>query len=183
LIFYRNRELELRQAVQSPTWLQMRSLPGVTNSTAFHSKYASRMQSVLNLKQISVGFLRDGVGSLGRAAEAETRRRLVITAIALARYRKQHGTYPKSLMELVPEFLKKSPIDFMDGKPLRYWLTDDGHFILYSVGLDCVDDGGVMPGIRPRGSAYPGFGVFGIKPGTDLIWPRPALKSQVNAPY
>ena len=83
-----------------------------------------------------------GQSLLGLAAEAEARRRILIAAIALKRYRGRHGGYPKALQELVPELLQSPPIDFMDGKPLRYQLTDDGHFVLYSVGLDCVDDGG-----------------------------------------
>ncbi len=108
---------------------------------------------------------------LGLAAEAEARRRLIVTAIALARYRGRHGTYPKGLDELVPALLSQAPVDFMDGQPLRYHLTDDGHFVLYSVGLDCVDNGGAPAPKgrmqRPRGPAD-----FGVQTGTDLVWQR-----------
>jgi hypothetical protein len=97
---------------------------------------------MLNSRQAGMRFANRGEGLLGIAAEAEARRRILIAAIALERHRGRHGGYPKALQELVPELLQTPPVDFMDGKPLRYQLTDDGHFVLYSVGLDCVDDGG-----------------------------------------
>src|SRR5207244_1522667 len=71
--------------------------------------------------------------------------------------------------------------DFMDGQPLRYRLTDDGHFVLYSIGLDCTDDGGTM---QPRGRGRFGRGappVFGIPQQVDLVWPRPASEADISA--
>jgi hypothetical protein len=130
---------------------------------------------------MSLGLAGRGQGLLGRAAEAEARRRLIITAIALERYRGRHGSYPKMLQELVPELLKTPALDFMDGKPLRYRLTDDGHFVLYSVGLDCVDNGGEMR--RPRAPGMPFDEVaasFGVRQGTDLVWPRPASVAEAE---
>ena len=174
LLFYRDRELELRTAVQAPTWAQMRQLPGVTNEVLFQSKYSSRMQVMMNLRRINMRFQRQGSSLLARAAEAEARRRILITAIALERYRGRHGSYPKTLAELAPEFLKTVPVDFMDGQPLRYQLTDDGHFILYSIGLDCVDNGGKMR--RRMGDA--GFQRSARPdaplPEADIVWPLPA---------
>jgi len=184
LLHYRDRELLLRRVVQSPTWSEMRQLPGVTNMAPFQSKYRSRLQMMTNLRQLSLGFARRGAGSLGRAAEAEARRRLMITAIALERYRGRRGSYPKALQELVPEWLKTPPLDFMDGKPLRYHLTDDGHFVLYSVGLDCVHNGGEMRRPRTRGMPYdPVAAEFGFREGTDLVWPRPASAAEAERMY
>src|SRR6185295_8891298 len=77
-------------------------------------------------------------GAPARAARAEATRRNVVTAIALERYHRQHGAYPASLNELVPQFLKTAPVDFMDGAPLRDRLTN-GTFAVYSVGLDGGD--------------------------------------------
>ena len=187
LLYYRDRELELRRAVQSPTWSEMRQLPGVTNLVPFTSKYFSRVQSLLNMRQMSLAFQGRGQGLLDQAAEAEARRRVLITAIALERYRGRHGSYPRGLEELVPELLKSPPADFMDGKPLRYRLTGDGHFVLYSVGLDCIDNAGVM--VRPRRRAMPyGYAeyaqyspIFGIQQSADLVWPRPASVVEVKA--
>lgn len=180
-LFYRDRELELRNAVQASTWSQMRQLPGVTKALPFQSKYHSRMQAMLNVHAISMRFQREGSSILGRAAEAEARRRILIAAIALERYRGKHGSYPNTLTELAPEFLKNPPVDFMDGQPLRYRLTEDGHFVLYSVGLDCVDNGGQMP--SPERQRIPDFKSrgFGAPPKGDLVWPLPAAAAKVEA--
>jgi hypothetical protein len=181
LLFYRDRELELRTAIQTPTWAQMRRLPGVTNAPSFRSKYPSRMQMMMNTREISRAIQSRGASLLGRAAETEARRRLIITAIALERYRGKNGSYPQTLAELAPEFLKTVPLDFMDGQPLRYRLTDGGHFMLYSVGLDCVDNGGkIQPHTGDQDFVRP------LRPGmplpeSDLVWPVPATVADVQA--
>src|SRR5439155_20276039 len=72
------------------------------------------------------------------------------------------------------------PIDFLDGKPLRYRRTDDGHFVLYSVGLDCVDNGGEMRQPRRREVPYEVPSGFGFRQGPDLVWPRPASTAEVE---
>ena len=53
-------------------------------------------------------------------ARAEARRQLVLAAIGLERFHLQHGTYPEKLAQLVPEILPAVPVDFGDGKPVRY---------------------------------------------------------------
>jgi hypothetical protein len=50
----------------------------------------------------------------------EAKRQLVLAAIGLERFRLRHGTYPEKLAQLVPEILAVVPVDFGDGKPLRY---------------------------------------------------------------
>jgi len=65
------------------------------------------------------------------------------TSLAIEQYRRRNGKIPKKLAELVPEFLNAVPIDPMDGKPLRYAINDDG-YVLYSVGRNRIDDGGIM---------------------------------------
>jgi hypothetical protein len=180
LFFYRDRELELRRAVQASNWLQMRQLPGVMNVIQFRSKYSSSMQSLLNMKQLSMTFQVRGRSLLGQAAEAEAHRRLVVTAIALERYRLRHGAYPGTLEALVPELLPQTPTDFMDGQPLRYRATGDGYFVLYSVGLDCVDDGGMMQRAGRRGGSFDDGPPFGPPQQADLFWPRPASAEEAE---
>jgi hypothetical protein len=185
MLYYRERELEERRAIQAPTWSEMRQLPGITNLVRFQSRYRSRMQVLLNSRQVSMGFVGRGQGLLSRAAEAEAQRRILIAAIALERYRGRHGGYPKSLQELERELLQNSPVDFMDGQPLRYRPSPDGHFVLYSVGLDCVDGGrpaheGVIRGLS--GSMQPQSVFFlGSLATTQLVWPRPASAAQIQA--
>ena len=179
LLYNRDREIELRNAVQAPTWAQMSGLPGVTNRVPFHSKYHSSIQSRRASHEIGMAFQRAGGGFLGQAAQAEARRRILIVALALEQYRDKHGAYPETLATLAPEFLKTVPVDFMDGKPLRYQLNDDGHYRLYSVGLDCVDDGGkITKEERPSPTEFRSGG-FGMLPKGDIVWPFSASTTTV----
>jgi len=129
------REGELRQAIQVPTWADMRRVPGVTNLPQVDFAYgplADEMKSIRKRESRALIAVVDG----------ERRRRVAVTAIALERYRGRHGRYPQTLDQLAPELLKAPLRDFTDGQPLRYRLTEDGHFVLYSVGRDGVDNGG-----------------------------------------
>ena len=63
-------------------------------------------------------------------------------ACALERYRLAHGKYPETLDTLVPQFIEQLPHDLIGGQPLHYRRTDDGSFLLYSVGWNEKDDGG-----------------------------------------
>ena len=64
-------------------------------------------------------------------------------ACGLERYRLAQGQYPKTLEALVPQFAEKLPHDIIGGQPLKYHRTADGQFVLYSVGWNEKDDGGV----------------------------------------
>jgi len=63
-------------------------------------------------------------------------------ACALERYWLAHGEYPETPGALAPRFIEKLPHDIIGGQPLHYHRTDDGRFVLYSVGWNEVDDGG-----------------------------------------
>lgn len=180
-LHFRDREVEVREAIKCSNWLEMRSLPGVTNKIPFQSTQQSRVASMLNLRQIGTSYQGLGSGILARAAETESLRRLLITALALERHHRGHGAYPNSLSELVPQFLKAVPIDFADGRTLRYRLSDDGRYLMWSVGLDGVDQGGKIA-LRKA----PSSGEFSSedrqprrqKP-ADLVWPRLASAAEV----
>jgi hypothetical protein len=93
--------------------------------------------------------------SLGGAAEkfahAQSSVDLARTAVALERYRLANGNYPDSLDALAPQFMEKIPHDIINGEPLHYRRTADGQFVLYSVGWNETDDGGVV--VFKNGSA------------------------------
>jgi hypothetical protein len=65
-------------------------------------------------------------------------------AWALERYRRANGRFPETLDALSPKFLAKIPPDLITGEPLKYRRTEDGQFILYSVGWNQQDDGGTV---------------------------------------
>ena len=74
-----------------------------------------------------------------------TELRTAQTAIAVQRYRLAKGKLPQQLKNLVPDYLDVVPTDPFDGKELRYKKPDRG-FVVYSIGEDLSDDGGVeMP--------------------------------------
>lgn len=65
-------------------------------------------------------------------------------AIALEQYRRNTGNWPERLDQLTSDLLPAVPPDRFDGKPIKYRLTDDRP-VLYSIGVDRVDDGGTPP--------------------------------------
>ena len=105
----------------------------------------------------------------------ETQRSLMITALALQRYQIRHGTLPPELESLTPEFLAAVPVDYMNGKPLRYRLEPDGSYRLYSVGRDGADDGGDPAPV----AAWKRYSTFWD--GRDAVWPRLAAPKEPGA--
>jgi hypothetical protein len=62
--------------------------------------------------------------------------------VAAVRFRQVEGRWPRSLEELAPKWLPEAPIDPFTGKALAYRVEDEG-VIVYSVGVDGQDNGGV----------------------------------------
>jgi hypothetical protein len=94
--------------------------------------------------------------ALGAAGRKASREQLSVdlarTAIALERFRIAHGNFPESLDALEPQLVAQVSHDVIGGQPLHYRRTDDGQFVLYSVGWNEKDDGGIT-GHRNGGSA------------------------------
>jgi len=81
-------------------------------------------------------------GSVKKFAMIQSQVNLACVACALERFRLAHGDYPQSLDALAPQFIDKLPHDLINGQPLHYRRTEDGKFVLYSVGWNETDDGG-----------------------------------------
>ena len=79
-----------------------------------------------------------------KAALAQSGVDMAMLACALERYRLARGQYPEDLNALVPGFAAVLPHDIINGQPLKYRRTDNGRFLLYSVGWNEKDDGGVV---------------------------------------
>jgi hypothetical protein len=109
------------------------------------------------LRYAPVYFFSPAISPIYNAVERTKQMRdAVEVAIALTIWKKQHGAWPKSLDELVPDLLAEVPPDRLDGKPLRYALRD-GKPVLYSIGNDRDDDGGrnVSVGLIPEDVYWP----------------------------
>ena len=92
-----------------------------------------------------------------------------VVACGLERYRLTHGQFPETLDALIPQFADKIPHDLITGEPLKYHRTEDGYFVLYSVGWNGKDDGGktVLTNDKEK------FRRVDITQG-DWVWPYPA---------
>lgn len=90
---------------------------------------------------------------------------LAAVACAGERYHLAHHEYPDALDALAPQFIDQVPPDVIDGQPLHYRRTREGSFILYSIGWNIQDDGGMV--------ATNKAGVFDVNNG-DWVWQYPA---------
>jgi hypothetical protein len=77
----------------------------------------------------------------------ETRRDVALIVLAIESFRRTQGQWPDSLAQLVPAYLPSIPLDPFTGKSLRYRPSASASErpLLYSVGVDGVDDGGAIP--------------------------------------
>jgi hypothetical protein len=76
--------------------------------------------------------------------EGKATHEATLAVLALRRWQLEKGTYPESLESLVVEgYLQELPDDPYSDGILRYEKRDD-NFILYSLGRNFVDDGGVQ---------------------------------------
>ena len=101
---------------------------------------------------------------LGYYLQFEVIRAINAVAIAVKRHEAKLGRLPESLNDLVPEFAPEVPVDWMDGKPLRYRRGEESPFLLWSVGRYQSDV------LRELGPAYP-----------NLIWRFPASREEFEA--
>jgi hypothetical protein len=136
---------------------------------------SSPVLRALNIPDFHDIFFTGSLGGIGRKTlTAETEERVVATAIALKRFQLKHGKFPETLVELTPDYLPSITIDPYDGKPLKYHSSDDGTYLLYSVGEDGIDDGGDAG--TPSGKAAS----WAWMRSRDWVWPQPATPAEVQ---
>jgi hypothetical protein len=103
----------------------------------------------------------------------QTRVDEAILACALERYRLENSQVPDSLEQLSPGFLEKMPHDIITGAPFKYRRTANGQFILYSVGWNEKDDGGLVVQPPDKGSGAERRSGSELNEG-DWVWQYPA---------
>lgn len=86
--------------------------------------------------------------ALGRVYQGSARgiaqNDLARAALAILRYRHDHGAAPEALNALVPGYIAAIPIDPFSGETIRYIPKPEG-ILVYSFGHDRDDDGGAPP--------------------------------------
>lgn len=115
------------------------------------------------------GFLNDYAQKVARGQTAVNLARVAVT---LERYRLAHGEFPEALDTLVPQFIEKIPHDIIGDQPLHYRRMDEGQFVLYSVGWNETDDGGVVA-FKTKSPADEPSSDVDISQG-DWVWRYPA---------
>jgi hypothetical protein len=104
-----------------------------------------------------------------RMAFGQTAADCSAVACALELYRRQHGQYPGALAALAPEFIPRLPHDVINGQPLIYSRTEDGRYVLYSVGWNEIDDGGKVDLGNRASTEWGNRGAVESEPG-DWVW-------------
>jgi hypothetical protein len=87
---------------------------------------------------------------------------LAVVACGLERYRLANGQFPEKLDDIAPRFLAKVPNDIVGGGPLHYRRLESGWYLLYGVGDDGKDYGGI-PGLD--------LWTTSLFSKSDLVWP------------
>jgi hypothetical protein len=114
-------------------------------------------------------------GGIRRTLMAQTRQQMVCAALACHRYQLNSGEWPENLTQLVPQFMATTPRDRIGGGELLYRRDPQRGFILYSRGLNGVDDGGDPRPENPAKSR-PSFAS-----GKDIVWPEAATTAEAEA--
>jgi hypothetical protein len=147
--------VDLTNRVVTPAAL--RQTQAAVEALKKHCFWPYKAQAVMVIPAISAG--------VTKIAGIQSQVDLARVSCALERYRLTNGEYPESLDILSPKFIAQLPHDIINGQPLHYRRTDDGQFILYSVGWNETDDGGEVV-LKKSGSVDQEQG--------DWVWQYPA---------
>lgn len=105
------------------------------------------------------------IPNINKAAQTTARNQNSVNealiACALERYRIANGSYPDSLDATVPKFMVKLPNDIVTSEAMKYQRAGDS-FVLYSIGWNEKDDGGITPATMINGQPDPDTG--------DWVW-------------
>lgn len=141
--------------------------PWQSHNTPINEKY--QIENWSNLRKIRywpISYLMPALTQLNQLSyRIKTDTEAFITITALQRYERQNGSYPQTLDALVQTgLLKKIPADPFSDESLVYRKTNEG-FILYSVGYNFKDDGGI-PGTDSKGKK-----TRWADDGDEVFWP------------
>ena len=114
----------------------------INASLPFHRRKTKLRAPDDELLKAMAGSYTDGPVAVGIfQARDNTMSQILKTMLALRAFRIERGAFPDTLDQLTPNYLRRAPLDWFSGKPLRY-VKKRGAYLLYSVGYDRIDDGG-----------------------------------------
>jgi hypothetical protein len=109
-------------------------------------EYSGHLKELLSRKSPYTAFAATAIPNLYRAVQITARNQntanMAQVACALERYHLANGSYSETLEALMPKFIEKLPHDIINGGRLKY-RRDGDSFVLYSIGWNEKDDGGV----------------------------------------
>jgi hypothetical protein len=140
---------------------QKRVSPSRIKANAHELEQAFDGQNFIHHRTIAAIILPALGNVVRRAAQVQVAADQAALACALERYRLANGRFPDTLDALVPRFISQLPHDVITGEPYKYRRAEAGQFLLYSVGWNEKDDGGV-----------PGKTLFDKEEG-DWVWLYP----------
>jgi hypothetical protein len=139
--------------------IEIAKLPAAQQKAAF----AALDQKFRQMSRLSLARLITPACS--KVAEADLRTKAVVltamAGLAAERFRLAKGRWPKDLAELVPAYLEAVPLDPFDGQPLRL-KRSAGTFVVYSVGIDGVDNEGQLDDKPYQPGSDIGFRLFDV---------------------
>jgi hypothetical protein len=113
------------------------------NTKELEREFSGHGLKVFLHHKVVAALLLPALGNVTRkTAQAQTSVDQAVIACGLERYRLANGQFPEKLESLAPQFIPRLPTDMLTGEPYNYRRTEDGQFVLYSVGWDQKDDGG-----------------------------------------
>jgi hypothetical protein len=127
--------------------------PSVNHSMdlSFQSSYEAKGFSAYIHHDIMASMMLPAYGHVGeKVAFVQSEVDMAMVVCALERCRLAQGQYPEELKALVPRFAAALPHDIINGQPLKYRRTENGRFMLYSVGWNEKDDGGVVAATKGK---------------------------------
>jgi hypothetical protein len=133
-------QMEPPAAITEREWHFFRGINGIGNTFLMEMTFANNRQEFE--EQLQVSLLR------GR-----TYNNLIRLHYAIQAFELQENRLPKSLEELVPRELKAVPKDPFNGKEFVYQPGKD-RYLLYGVGANGVDDGGVEDPQDQKGDLF-----------------------------
>ncbi|MCA9099231.1 MAG: hypothetical protein KDA36_12635, partial [Planctomycetaceae bacterium] len=153
------REIEILEAEEAdkPLWERKIDPPSVLKQFVMKWQSSSwdrlRYAPVLKLLQPMISSGLDWRAN--PAGEYATLHRdATLVTIALTLHHRRHHEWPTELEQLTPGLLPEVPLDRFNGKPLKYKLVNSRP-LLYSVGQNRLDDGGVPASDPTKGDEAP----------------------------